>query len=100
MLKAPGLASDESLPKLPLKASRMQEKLVEPKQERNWISRLFPKSWPIRLFLLTVFVETVIDLAVQGDIYARISAISTEESTEKGAVRKVTVYLGLFAFAQ
>ena len=100
MLKAPGLASDESLPPLPLKATRVQEKLVEPKQERNLISRLFPKSWPIRLFLLTVFVETVTDLAIQGDIYARISAISTNSDDDKRSVKKVTVYLGLFAFAQ
>jgi len=62
--------------------------------------KLFPQSWPIRLFLATVVVETIVDLAIQGDIYARLSAISTNDQTEKSAVRQVVIYLGLFAFAQ
>lgn len=97
-LKTPGLASDDSLSQPPLKAFRVQEKPLEPKQERGWVTRLFPQSWPIRLFLATVVVETIVDLAIQGDIYARLSHISTDSSTEK-SVRKVVIYLGLFAFA-
>jgi hypothetical protein len=66
-----------------------------------WLTahKLFPQSWPIRLFLATVVVETIVDLAIQGDIYARLSHISTDDSTEK-SVRKMVFYLGLFAFAQ
>ena len=66
-----------------------------------WLTarKLFPQSWPIRLFLATVVVETIVDLAIQGDIYARLSDISTDNSTAI-SVRKVVIYLGLFAFAQ
>lgn len=98
-IKAPGLTSDDSLSQPPLKATRVQEKVVDPKPERGWATRLFPQSWPIRLFLATVVVETIVDLAIQGDIYARVSTISTSDAGKQQAVQKVVVYLGLFCFA-
>jgi hypothetical protein len=68
----------------------------------HWLTacKLFPQSWPIRLFLATVVVETIVDLAIQGDIYARLLTISTSDAGKQQAIQKVVVYLGLFCFAQ
>jgi hypothetical protein len=45
-------------------------------------------------------LETIIDLAVQADIYTRISSIPTVSQDNQSSARRVILYLALFAFAQ
>lgn len=97
-VKKHGLMSDDSIqePVPPLKATVGKPSAPEP--QNQWM-KLFPKSWPIRLFLATVILETIVDLAIQGDIYARISASTSEEERARDNIRKVVIYLALFSFA-
>jgi len=91
--------SDESLseppPPPPLKATAEKQSDLA----KRWATNLLPKSWPIRLFLATVVLETIIDLAVQADIYTRISSIPTVSQDNQSSARRVILYLALFAFA-
>jgi len=98
-IKKPALMSDESLPdpppQPPLKATTEKQSELA----KRWATNLLPGSWPIRLFLATVVLETIIDLSVQGDIYTRISSIPTVSQDNQPSVRRVILYLALFAFA-
>ncbi|KAF9014963.1 hypothetical protein BDQ17DRAFT_1294387 [Cyathus striatus] len=67
---------------------------------------IFPESIACRLYVLTVLLETTVDLAIEGELYIRIKELSdatTESSLEgnadKIAVQRMPVYLGIFAFA-
>lgn len=96
-IKKPPLMSDEALPEPPPPLKSKAEKQAE--LAKRWTTNLLPHSWPIRLFLATVVVETIVDLAVQGDMYSRISSIPTSDPDLQQAVRRVILYLALFAFA-
>ncbi|OBZ79017.1 hypothetical protein A0H81_00538 [Grifola frondosa] len=75
--------------------------LKEEKPSRNcWT--LIPDSIACRLYLLTVLVETAIDLAIEGDIFLRFQ--EAEEGQDNAlsndmASRKMPVYLSVFAMA-
>lgn len=58
-----------------------------------------PDSWACRLYLLTVLVETAIDLAIEGDIILRFHESDSSDS-EDMATRRMPVYLSIFALAQ
>lgn len=64
------------------------------------LPQLFPKSVPIRLFLATVLLETVIDLAIQADIFSRLGSVHPGAQSGHDPVKRVALYLGIFAFAQ
>lgn len=57
-----------------------------------------------RLYLLTVLVETTIDLAVEGDLLLRVHEVGEADeetaATINGLALKMPVYLGIFALAQ
>jgi len=59
-----------------------------------------PKSVPITLFLATVILETIVDLALQGDIYLRLRALAESDNSSSNQARRVSVYLVIFALAQ
>ncbi|KAG8810885.1 hypothetical protein FRC17_002716 [Serendipita sp. 399] len=101
-VKKPGLTSEDSFQETPQTKQSAGKPIVAEAPRRAWYLQLFPKSWPIRLFLATVVLETIIDLAVQGDLYTRLSAISDRESNPEDPstqIRRTIVYLALFAFA-
>lgn len=61
----------------------------------QWI----PDSWACRLYLLTVLVETAIDLAIEGDLILRFHESSLADDQDM-ATRRMPVYLSIFALAQ
>ncbi|TFK90216.1 hypothetical protein K466DRAFT_485138 [Polyporus arcularius HHB13444] len=66
-------------------------------KETSW-SKYIPDSWACRLYLLTVLVETAIDLAIEGDIILRFHEAGSSDS-EDMATRRMPVYLSIFALA-
>ena len=58
-------------------------------------SKILPDSWACRLFVITVLVETTIDLAIEGDLLVRLQDSGDDESA-----LKMPVYLSVFALAQ
>ncbi|KAG8220078.1 hypothetical protein J3R82DRAFT_1096 [Butyriboletus roseoflavus] len=64
-----------------------QEKLDD---HRKWWQHVLPDSWACRLFVITVLVETTIDLAIESDLLVRLQ--------ESGSI-KMPVYLSVFALA-
>ncbi|KAG1829006.1 hypothetical protein EV424DRAFT_1590243 [Suillus variegatus] len=65
-----------------------------PKQEkpidtRSCWAKILPDSWACRLFVLTVVVETAVDLAIENDLFVRLQDDSG----------KLSVYLSMFALA-
>lgn len=63
-----------------------------------------PDSIACRLYIITVLVETTVDLAVEGDLLLRVhQAGEIDESSANqisGLAIKMPVYLGIFALAQ
>lgn len=59
--------------------------------------QILPDSWACRLFVLTVVVETTIDLAIEGDLLVRLK---DGGSADSDGAKKMPVYLSIFALAQ
>lgn len=57
--------------------------------------KILPDSWACRLFVITVLVETTIDLAIEGDLLVRV-----QNSGDNASALKMPVYLSVFALAQ
>lgn len=51
-----------------------------------------------RLYVLTVLIETTIDLAIEGELLLRVRAETKED--DQITSRKMPVYLSIFALAQ
>jgi hypothetical protein len=68
-----------------------QENVVD---HRKWWQQILPDSWACRLFVITVLVETTIDLAIEGDLLVRL-----QDSGDNGSALKMPVYLSVFALA-
>jgi len=60
-----------------------------------------PDSIACRLYLLTVLVETSIDLAIEAELFLRLqeSSDTTATTTDDQESRKMPVYLAIFAIA-
>ena len=63
------------------------------------LPQYIPDSLACRLYLLTVLIETAIDLAIEGDIILRFHEAGSSDSQDM-AKRRMPVYLGIFALAQ
>ncbi|KAI5991518.1 hypothetical protein EDD15DRAFT_2168928 [Pisolithus albus] len=70
-----------------------QEKIVD---SRSFFSKVLPDSWACRLFVITVIIETAIDLAIEGDILVRLQDGGNADSE---SAKKMPVYLSIFALA-
>lgn len=57
--------------------------------------RILPDSLACRLYILLVLIETTIDLAIEGDLYARVHLAKSKS----GPARTMPAYLGVFALA-
>ena len=68
----------------------------------SWWDRHFPSSWPCRLLLLTVILESLVDLAIEGNILWRFNAeVKSSSSTELELEnkRRLPVYLVIYGLA-
>ncbi|KAH9921972.1 uncharacterized protein BXZ73DRAFT_51602 [Epithele typhae] len=70
---------------------------VSVEKESKW-SKYIPDSLACRLYLLTVLVETAIDLAIEGDIILRFHEAGSANSQDL-VKKRMPVYLSIFAFA-
>jgi hypothetical protein len=64
-----------------------------PVDHRKWWQQILPDSWACRLFVITVLIETTIDLAIEGDLLVRLRNGNSESG------HKMPVYLSVFALA-
>jgi len=73
----------------------MKEKEVD---TRKWWQKWLPDSLACRLYVLTVLIETIIDLAIEGEL---LLLVKPEDSGGDRDVRqwKMPVYLSIFAMA-
>lgn len=63
----------------------------------NHSPKIIPDSIACRLYLLTVLIETAIDLAIEGDLLKRLYDF---DKGSDNVSRKMPVYLAVFATAQ
>lgn len=71
------------------------------------LRRLVPNSFYCRLYLLAVLIESAIDVVIEGIIYLKMSdyldgldaTSSTDQQADDLTVKRLPVYLGIFAFA-
>ena len=63
--------------------------------------QILPNSLYCRLYVLTVAIETIIDLAIEGELLVRFhqAGLGAGDDTAGGS-RKMKVYLGIFVLAQ
>ncbi|KAG1845475.1 hypothetical protein DFJ58DRAFT_800784 [Suillus subalutaceus] len=64
-------------------------KQEKPIDTRSCWAKILPDSWACRLFVLTVVIETAVDLAIEGDLFVRLQDDSG----------KLAVYVSVFALA-
>ncbi|KAI1797658.1 hypothetical protein LXA43DRAFT_259521 [Ganoderma leucocontextum] len=62
------------------------------------LQQYIPDSLACRLYLLTILIETAIDLAIEGDIILRFHQAGSSDSQDM-ARRRMPVYLSIFAMA-
>ena len=65
-------------------------------------NQALPDSLSCKIYLLTVLIETAIDLTIEGDLLARIH-IANEQFKQSGlstTSRKMPIYLTIFSLAQ
>ncbi|KAG6837120.1 hypothetical protein H0H93_014426 [Arthromyces matolae] len=72
--------------------------IKEAEKETLW-RRFLPESLACRLYIVTVLVETTIDLAIEGELLLRLRS-QNDDDTNQITSRKMPVYLSIFAFAQ
>lgn len=68
--------------------------------DRRPYAKLIPDSVACRLYLLTVLVETTIDLAIEADLLIRLHDVDKGGEDSDIVSRKMPVYLTIFALAQ
>ncbi|KAH8992029.1 hypothetical protein EDB92DRAFT_1859470 [Lactarius akahatsu] len=77
---------------------------LPPPDTRTWWQKLLPDSIACRLYVVTVLVETTIDLVIEGDILLRFHEAdklpqSSQANNIATASKKMPVYLSVFALA-
>ncbi|CAD6585312.1 MAG: Polypeptide release factor (eRF1) in translation termination [Tremellales sp. Tagirdzhanova-0007] len=68
----------------------------------KWRSKVFPSSIPCRLLLLTVILESLVDLSIEGNILWRFNVeVTSSNSTELELEnkRRLPIYLIIFGLA-
>lgn len=64
------------------------------------VYKILPDSIACRLYLLTVLVETAIDLAIEADLLIRFHEVDKGREDVDTFSKKMPVYLTIFALAQ
>ena len=63
--------------------------------------QILPDSLYCRLYVLTVVIQTMIDLGIEGELLVRFHQAGIGQGDDTAAAsRKMNVYLGIFALAQ
>lgn len=62
-------------------------------------TKVLPESIACRLYVITVLVQTTIDLAIEGDLLLRFHEVDSSSSSDDFSGRKMPVYLSIFALA-
>jgi hypothetical protein len=73
---------------------------AEKEPSRPFWQKILPDSLYCRLYVLTVAIETIIDLAIEGELLVRFhqAGLGAGDDTAGGS-RKMKVYLGIFVLA-
>jgi hypothetical protein len=71
-----------------------QKELNEADAKPFW-RRLLPDSMACRLFMLTVLIETTIDLIIEGELLIRVH----HETEDNAGHQRMSAYLSIFVFA-
>lgn len=79
----------DALPSIPPKETLKVEK-------RSFLDTILPDSMACRLYVLTVLLETIVDITIEADLYLRIKDFS---DTGDLSAKRLPVYLGIFCFA-
>jgi hypothetical protein len=72
---------------------------------RGFWQKILPESLACRLYVITVLVETTIDLAIEGELLARVNNVRNlhedkdDNQDNRMASLKMPVYLSIFALA-
>lgn len=63
---------------------------------------MLPESVACRLYVITVLVQTTIDLSIEGDLLVRFNEAEKNNpaSSDELTHRKMPVYLSIYALAQ
>jgi len=71
---------------------------VKETDTRSFWQKILPESLTCRLYVLTVLIETTIDLAIEGELLLRLRDVTKDDNNQITS-RKMPVYLGIFALA-
>jgi len=63
---------------------------------RAFFQKILPESLACRLYVLTVLIETAVDLAIEGELLLRINNVESSQGVER---KTMPVYLSIFALA-
>jgi len=68
---------------------------------RSVWQKILPESIACRFYVITVLIQTTIDLAIESDLLIRFhqASLNPGEETQDSAAKKMPVYLGIFALA-
>ncbi|KAG6911766.1 hypothetical protein DXG01_000012 [Tephrocybe rancida] len=98
--------SHVSYPPLPVKETetesiwqRVRNCLIFSAILANVTFQFLPESLACRLYIVTVLIETTIDLSIEGELLLRLRA-QPDQDTNQVTSRKMPVYLSIFALAQ
>ena len=64
------------------------------------VAQVIPDSIACRLYLLTVLLETAVDLAMEAELFLRLKDTNAIDNTDNQQSEKMPVYLSIFAMAQ
>ncbi|KAK7058280.1 hypothetical protein VNI00_001911 [Paramarasmius palmivorus] len=88
--------SEDSTPDLGAIAYPPKGQLKDVDNRPFW-QKILPESMACRLFVLTVLLETTVDLAIEAELLIRIQAET--EGKEDATTHRMPVYLSIFALA-
>jgi len=73
---------------------------LPPPDRRTWWQKILPDSIACRLYVITVLVETTIDLVIEGDLLLRFHKADNVSSNSGDITsQKLPVFLSIFALA-
>jgi hypothetical protein len=71
-----------------------------PEEPKGFWKSMIPKSMALRLYLLVVLIETIVDLGIEGNLIVRVNELRKTRPNDSNLKQNRTpVYLGIFALA-
>lgn len=77
------------------------ESPAEKEPSRPFWQKILPNSLYCRLYVLTVLIQTAVDLAIEGELLVRFhqAGLRLDDAEKDPAILKMNVYLGIFVLA-